>query len=102
MDMLNRYPKIPRNGACLYFVLSCAVQIGKAVASHEPFWENIIACQQLMCYLFLLHAIISPQKRVLEKIICILTSEMQSNTSKLSLTRLQRFLSKGIKEQDVL
>jgi hypothetical protein len=61
MDMLNRYPKIPRNGACLYFVLSCAVQIGKAVASHELFWENIIACQ-LMCYLFLLHATISSPK----------------------------------------
>jgi len=62
MDMLDQYPKIPRNGACLYIVLSCAVQIGKAVASHEPFWENIGACQ-LMCYLFLLHAIISPQKK---------------------------------------
>jgi hypothetical protein len=62
MDMLNQYPKIPRNGACLYFVLSCAVQISKAIASNEPFWENIIACQ-LMRYLFLLHAIISPKKK---------------------------------------
>jgi hypothetical protein len=77
----------------LYIVLSCAVQIGKAIASHEPFWGNIIACQ-LMCYLFLLHAIISPQKQVLEKRICILRSEMQSHTSKLSLKRLQRFLLK--------
>lgn len=78
MDMLNRYPKVPRNGACLYFVLSCAVQIGKAVASHEPFWENIIACQ-LMCYFVFIACHNIPPKKVLEKIICILRSEMQSN-----------------------